>query len=460
MKGSSPDTLTELFRSLQERLRPEDVADLIEPLVATQLDNKARGLLRHAAKRAIKNIGFTSMLQGFFRPVGMEKQMKAVQYLFKSQPHLNLSNQECADPIVVGQLLTRLCGAIRKTPGQSDFKANRLTHAQRREQGLTQSRRQYNKQFRLLVRMEAKRERLAREVRKRGFTLAGKSGLASQLPWEEFSSHTPTACFIAYYTARCNLRSEFTVSGQQKPYDEIADALFGLCEGDPKTNWFAIAHVYSAPEVLNHLSDEQKGELLGRWFALLQDVAGLLGEVWNASEFNRETMIVKRGNDSSTWNITVRAWNRAREAWMNLLYALGMEAVLDTVCPGKALGLMAADVAAWHRAIGGGLHPDTLVWRELPLPWEVLVKQGETPAAVCTRADVEEACRRHNLDPHKNGWTAPRPKKAPAPFRPTPELVHGVTVSNPYLAKVLREAGYFSGKTFKNDAALGKSHLN
>ena len=38
-------------------------------------------------------------------------------------------------------------------------------------------------------------------------------------------------------------------------------------------------------------------------------------------------------------------------------------------------------------------------------------------------------------------------------FRQTPELVHGVTVNHPYLATVLRKAGWYSGKpgTAKGD---------
>jgi hypothetical protein len=35
------------------------------------------------------------------------------------------------------------------------------------------------------------------------------------------------------------------------------------------------------------------------------------------------------------------------------------------------------------------------------------------------------------------------------PFQPTPELVHGVTVSHPELASVLRKSGWFSGKGFE-----------
>jgi hypothetical protein len=189
------------------------------------------------------------------------------------------------------------------------------------------------------------------------------------------------------------------------------------------------------------LTDTQKGQLLGTWLTVLGEIAELLREVWEQSRINRETMIVRRGNDSSTWNNTANAWNKARASWIALLHALGMREELDSICFGKVLRLMAADVAAWHRSAGGDLDPDTKVWNEVPLPWEVL--SGEI---ACTREMVEEVCRKYKVDPVKNGWTAPPPEKKVAAFRPTPELVHGVTVSNPQLAAALRKAGWFSGK--------------
>jgi hypothetical protein len=103
--------------------------------------------------------------------------------------------------------------------------------------------------------------------------------------------------------------------------------------------------------------------------------------------------------------------------------------------------LMAADVAAWHRSADGKLHPDTVVWATLPPPWDVL-----TGWEACTRSDVEKACRNAGVDAEKNGWVGPRPSPRAVAFRPTPELVHGVAVSNPYLADWLRRAGAFSGK--------------
>jgi len=124
-----------------------------------------------------------------------------------------------------------------------------------------------------------------------------------------------------------------------------------------------------------------------------------------------------------------------------VLFALRMDELLDSVCPGKVLRLMAADVAAWHRSAGGDLHPDTTVWAALPPPWEVV--SGRQP---CTRHAIEAACQRQGVDPATSGWVAPKSRERVAPFRPTPELVHGVTVGNPFLATLLRRAGYFSGK--------------
>ncbi len=192
--------------------------------------------------------------------------------------------------------------------------------------------------------------------------------------------------------------------------------------------------------MLDHLTEEQKGDLLGTWYGILEDVANLLEEVWRTTAVDRATLIVRRGNDSSTWNQTAAAWNKAREHWIALVYSLGMGRLLEDLCPGKVLRLMAADVAAWHRASGGEVHPDTKVWAELPAPWDVL--HGN---ALCTKATVEAVCRKHQVDPTR--WIGPRPPKVPAPFRPTPELVHGVAIRSPGLAKVLREARWFSGKS-------------
>lgn len=430
-----------LHASLSERRRPEDIAEAIRELLGGSLAANETAVLERAARGSLKRrlFGFTSMAQVFARPVGADRQVARACELFHTAYPLN--HDLCANPDAVEAFIRTVSEEIGKAFGHSDFRDHRLSHAQRRERGIELSRRGYNKRFRLLARMEAKLRKLVREIRKRELQMVGLSGLASRLSWEEFSADADAAAFAAYYTARRNLRSEFTISGQQRAYDEVADMLFRRCERNPPANWLTVAHVYPRVEVFRRLPEHQAGALLGAWYGVLQEVAELLEETWSRSDFNRETMVVRRGNDSTTWNNTAGAWNTARDNWIGLLYALGWEELLDRFLPGKAMRLIAGDVAAWHRHAGTKPDANLLVWAGLPLPWRVLSGQ-ET----CTRSMVLDACLRHGLNPGKSGWVAPRPHGAVARFRPTPELVHGVTVANPFLADMLRKLGWFSGK--------------
>jgi hypothetical protein len=433
--------LRELYVSLSARRRPEDVAETIRELLGDALTAREARVLETAARGSLARrlFGFTSMAQEFARPVGADRQVARACELFRSAYPLN--QDLCSNPDAVEAFIRAIGQEIGKVFGQSDYRDHRLTHVERMERGIELSRRGYNKRFRLLARMEAKLQRLVREIRKRELQMTAKSGLASRLSWDDFAADRDAAAFAAYYTARRNLRSEFTISGQQRAYDEVADMLFRRCEPGSPAGWWTVAHVYPRVEVFRRLSETQAGELLGRWYTVLQEVAAVLEETWDRSEIDRATMVVKRGDDSTTWNNTAGAWNTARDNWIGLLYALGMEDLLDRFLPGKAMRLIAGDVAAWHRMEGTPPDANLFVWDELPLPWRVLSGQ-ET----CTREMVVEACRRHGVDPQKSGWIAPRPHGAVAPFRPTPELVHGVTVANPFLADMLRKLGWFSGK--------------
>lgn len=316
----------ELHESLDRRRRPEDVARLILDGFADLYTPAEQPAIRLAARGAPRRFDYSSMCDDFARPVGMAAQLATAATLFDAVAPVPPAAH--ADPAVVGDYLAAAGQTIRKAVGASDFKADRVA---RRAAGLDLSKRQYNKRFRLLARMERKRDRLARELRKRFFTLVGKSRLASQVPWAEFIADPASACFIAYYTSRCHLRSEFTIGGQQRPYDQIADALFAAVKRSAGANWWAVAHTFPDREVLARLTDERKGRLLATWFGILAEIAGLLRTVWEANRFDRVTMIVRRGDDSSTWNGTAGAWNKAREAWIALLHALEADALLDAV---------------------------------------------------------------------------------------------------------------------------------
>ena len=445
--------MKELYETLDRRERPEDVAQMVlerlEKKYRSGLRDEHRFTLDKAARRSSKrskrkHYWGSSMSQDFRRVSGMKNHVAVARQLFETS--YELSDEECDNPGKVLEFVQHISAEIHKTYGETDWKENRLDRSQRKSKGMDISKRRYNKLFRILRHMEEKLEVVMWETAIRKFTLVSKAKLAAQIPEEEFSKNVNSACFIAYYTARCNLRSVFTNSSQDRPYDEISDMLFQRCVRGRDTNWLAISYVYPNQEVLKHLSDDQKGNLLGRWFSILHELSAMLKKVWDDNDINRKAMVVRRGNDSSTWNILAGAWNKTRDGWIQLLYSLNLDQMLSDMCVGKVMRLIAGDVAWWHKSSGGDLHPDTVMWRELPLPWEVLLDNK-----TCTRSDILHLCKKHNVDAGKTGWLAPRLKNV-AEYKPTPELVHGVQVSSPELASVLKKAGWFSGKSKSRNA--------
>ncbi|ASZ15061.1 hypothetical protein CK934_22250 [Chitinophaga sp. MD30] len=440
-------TIAALYQTLQTRKRPEDIAEMIRYLLADKLSPSERNILEKAANGSLaKNAwGYTAMLQDFGNVVGAGHQVAAAVALFQ------LKEDNAAlydDPIHITNFLQHAAGIIHKTVGKNDFRHDRLNREEREILELDISKRRYNKKWRMLKRIERKLQTILRETKKLTFQKVAKHGLGHTISFETFSADIYAACFIAYYNARCNLRSVFTNKKQERPFDEICDMLFMLykrerAEQDPARSaeaWWAISHIYATQEVLWQLTDKQRGILLGQWTTILQDIAAFLEELWYSNSIDRRTMIVKKGNDSSTWNNTAGAWNKARDNWMQLVYSLGMDMLLEEVCFGKVLRLIAGDVAAWHFASGGKLDPNTSVWAGVPLPWEVL-----TNRATCNKDLIIQHCKGAGLHAEQSGWIAPKTHGV-VPFTPTPELVYGVSISNPYIAAMLKRSKYFSGK--------------
>ena len=432
--------LKELYRSLSERWRPENVAQKLEKVL--NLNSVEKKQIRKTSKIERQPF-YSSMSSDFHRPVDMKNQLAIGQTLFGKPVSFRPDDLE-----KIEEWICEAESSIGKEFGDNDFKHSRLPKSERLAIGIDMSRRQYNKRFRLAVRMEKKLQRLAREKFKRAIAIASKSRLVANIAWEDFASDMDSACFIAYYVSRCNLRSVFTNTSQARPFDEICECLMQRClQKAEKTNWWAIAHVYPVSDVLRKLDGEQKGVLLADYFGLMQAAAELLKEIWEASKFN-DNMIVRRGNDSTTWNLTAGAWNKLRDGWFAIMYELGLVEGVEAMCPGKVLRLMAADVAFWHKASGGDVHPDTKIWKELPRPWEVLLDQ-----VPCPKSLVDRICSKHGLDPSETGWSAPKPTGHVEKFSPTLELVHGVEVASPVLASIFRKAGVFSGKAVKQAIA-------
>lgn len=449
-------SLKELYQTLHQRKRPEDVAQMILELIETDLSFKEVRILEKAAQGSLKRTfhGYTSMSQSFGNVPCVDSYMNKAIEIFELERKEQVNG---SDIVAIENFIKSISTHIHKKVGENDFVQDRLNKEERKHLGLEISKRNYNKKWRLLKRFEKKVIKCKNELKKLEFQKIGKHGISHLLPFEEFSKDTNSACFIAYYNARCNLRSVFTNQSQARPFDEISKMLLDRCMPKRKsiigfgrkqttvnTNWWAIAHIYTSQEVLSNLTDAQKGKLLGVWTTILQEIAEFLGQLWKENAFNRATMIVRKGNDSTTWNNTASAWNKARDNWMNLIYALGMDYVLEDLCFGKVMRLMAADVAWWHRSSGGNLEPNTAVWTQLPLPWEVF--QGKEK---CSKALVIKTCKSVGIYAVESGWIAPR-KHGIAEFRPTPELVHGVAVANPFLASILKKHRYFSGKNAKS----------
>lgn len=440
-----------LHRLLDRRPRPEEVAELILRWQGDEMSPRERSILDRAAGRSLARGAHkvSSMLDDFSRPVPLDDKVTRANVLF-DRPKLSvrkLSVEEAADLGSVQDWLQELAWSLGMRSGRTDFKYDRLDRASRRGADIELSKRQYNKLFRFVGRFEDRVRRYQKEMRKYRLKRVGKAGLAHRLDLEAFSRSATAAAFVSYFTARQGLRSEFTVGSQQRPFDEIAAMLMKRAERDPATSWYAIAHVYPAKTVLRKLSEVEKGALLGQWYVVLEDAGELLAELWSRLDVEPSTMVVRRGMDSSTWNDTASAWNQARRHWFALVHALGVDAFFEEAMPGKAMRLMAADVVAWHRAVGGRTDPQTEVWAALPKPWQVL--RGEQG---CSRTMIESQCRRVGVDPVRSGWTAPFEAASVSTYRPTPELVHGVEVSSPGLARALRAAGVFSGRPLRRRA--------
>lgn len=423
-------TLQTLIDSLSARWMPEQVVKVMSESKDVDFTPAERALLN----KALPRYHYSAMNTSFAKAAGLDRQLKVAADLFPEVPV-----PQVRSPEALREYLDTLRAAMHMDGDERDFKAHRMTHAERKASRgrkghpkmVPNGHRAYNKRFRFLVRFEKHIGSRSTTAEMRELAQIAKSRLAFKLD-RSMLTNLKTACFVAYMTAKLNKRSIFTFGEQENPYDNIADMLFKrLGRG---TNWLAVAYVHPEPEVLKHLDEEQKGTLLGVWFSVMTRAVKVLDR--EADGVDLTSFIVRRGNDSSTWNEAAGAYNKARDGWMNTLYALGMEDALDKFVPGKALRLMAADVAWGHRVYGDGLDPATKVFGELPRPWDVIL-HGKT----CTREMVEKACRKHNVT---SGWLAPK-KKTVAAYTPTPELVHGVVVSSPDLAAKLKDVGYFAG---------------
>lgn len=438
MPPTRDEALRQLHGSLDERRRPEDVASLCGVVLAGQLDQRERMVLGRASRHSDAGpMTWSLMSADWERPVGCGSQVATVAALF--------GEGETPDPddaAAVQAWAVRLGERVAWRPGDTKLPDRQAATAL----GWDGSRRSYVRRWKALGHLHEKADRLARATQRRHLAVFGRSGMAAEVEFDEFRSNPDAACFVAYFTARTNVRRAFSLTGKVNPMDEVAAMLFNRLGVD--SNWSMVAALLPNADVLARLSERHRGELVGRWHRAMREAAGVLGEIDRANPVDRHGMVVRRGNDSATWNLAAQAYNKARDGWLNALAASGALGALASYCPPKAMRLMAGDLIAYYRAMGQDpVAPDVKVAALLPSAWEVAA------GAPCTQEDAARACERVGLDPFASGWAGPRAGRSVAAFEPTPELVHGIVVRDPLLADMLRRGGAFSGKAIKPELA-------
>lgn len=427
--------LDELYASLGQRRRPEDVASLIGLALGDRLSRRERLVLGRAARHTESAPFHQSMMSDDWeRPVGATKQVATIAALFDELDHDTVP-PDPEDPAD----LQRWTDELGELIGCAPLSGRLPSRADAESAGWTGSRRNYVRRAKALTHLAAKAARIEQAQQRRRYALTGRGGLVTEITADDFASDPDAAAFVAYFVARTNVRRTFSLSGKDNPMDEVAAML--LDRLGPDANWSAIARVHPSKRVLHHLDDTALGHLIGRWSNLMRDCATELERLNNARPVDRTTMVVRKGMDSATWNLAAQAYNKARDGWINALDTSGNNPALDAHCPPKAMRLMAGDLFAWYRSTGRDpVAPDVKVAAQLPPVWTA----GHPDP--CTRQDVITACHNADVDPHRSGWAGPRAPRLRSTFRPTPELVHGIIVEDPLLAAALRRGGAFSGK--------------
>lgn len=467
------DVIEQLHRSLDMRVNPEAICGMILNVPGTGLMPAQRRILERAANSRPGR--YSSMSDDFERPVPAEHKVRTLLTLLEGKELAgDVVARMAGDPwLLRGQLRVMATFLGWNPSADLDGRPDRNTVVA----AYRLSRRRHNRVVRQMRRTEERAIRLQQQILLRQMTMVGRSGLAYSITLDEMRADPAAACFVAYWVAQRNRRRAFTLAGRDNPFDQIAEILLAQCQarGD-QTDWWMVARAYPQPVVVARLNDTDRGALMGRWSTFMRLGADLLHdayELWPTRDVeplvpdqmweshpdlmpppekrgartekvvDRQTMIVAKGVDSSTWNTVAQAYNAARSGWMNCLGASGSLDLLRYMCPGKAMRLMAADLAYMHTAHGSSLDPETQVWAELPPPWEVL-----GGVSLLGADSVETVCEQYSVDPHAKGWTAPRQVAGDvAEWKPTPELVHGIELADPLWAGLLRRSGAFSGKT-------------
>ena len=273
----------ELHGTLTRRAMPETVAKIL--LDDAEIAAGFRPVERHLLARAARSRSgwyVSSMPDDFETVPDAAHQIGAVLGVFGQGPPVPPAAPRPDDPAGIAAWIDQLGAPFGWVHGM-DWKKDRLP-AGRRGVGTVPlhliGRRAYNRHVRVLRNLHDKTTRMAGRLAFRRLVLVGRSGFACDIPAERFCADPAAAGFIAYYTARKNRRRQFTLAAKENPFDDIAGMLLERCERALTCDWEMIAGVCPRPQVLAHLSGEQAGMLLGRWWGVMRDCSVQLAAAW------------------------------------------------------------------------------------------------------------------------------------------------------------------------------------
>lgn len=427
-----------LYKSLNQRERPEDIAELVLSVLKNQLSPTEIGDLRKVNNQpGVVWYRRWPATKEFEWAISLKKQITEAIEIFDLKKAGPIDYISVPD---IKSFIKSISPLIHKQLGKNDFRRDRLTKSDRKDLHFSTSKRQYNKKWRLIKKLEYRLTTFQRVLTLVELQKIAKHGIVHQLDFKNFKSDLNAACFIAFYCAKSNLKSKYTTELGEEGYGHISELLLKRCLKSTKegqvgneTNWLALSHIYSSEEVLTNLTDEQKGDLLCNWTNILDELANILEKYWNNNLLIKETMIEKKGMDSIKWNSAADAWNNARDHWVNLIYSLGLDYVLDEILFGKVIRLTWPHVVVGPTASLRKQIPHKEVWNMLPLPWEVFKGKEK-----CNKEVVIKCCELVEIDAEKYGWVTLGFHEV-TEYKPTPELVQGIAVSNPFLATILKK---------------------
>src|SRR5262245_50975655 len=108
-----------LFRTISQRRRPEDVAQMIIETLGDSLTRIEHRILDRAASGSMKHllVKFTSMMQDFACPIPPDKQVRKASELFSTAYAMTAA--DCADAVKVEAFIRHISQEIRKSIGKS-----------------------------------------------------------------------------------------------------------------------------------------------------------------------------------------------------------------------------------------------------------------------------------------------------------------------------------------------------